>query len=84
MGMRKLSSTEAQDLCEILEERSIGKSTVFTTQLPLGHWSEVIPDPVIADAIRDRLQHAALEIRITGESYRGVKARKLASKKKEA
>ena len=28
MGMRKLSSTEAQDLCEILEERSIGKSTV--------------------------------------------------------
>lgn len=33
MGMRKLSSTEAQDLCEILEERSIGKSTMFTTQL---------------------------------------------------
>jgi DNA replication protein DnaC len=84
MGMRKLSSTEAQDLCEILEERSIGKSTVFTTQLPLSHWSEVIGDPVIADAIRDRLEHAALVIQITGESYRGVKARKLASKKKDA
>jgi DNA replication protein DnaC len=84
MGMRKLSSTEAQDLCEILEERSIGKSTVFTTQLPLDHWSEVIADPVIADAIRDRLEHAALTIHITGESYRGVKARKLASKKKDA
>ena len=61
-GMRKLSSTEAQDLCEILEERSYGKS----------------------DAIRDRLEHAALTIRITGESYRGVKARKLAAKKKDA
>ena len=82
--MRRLSSTEAQDLCEILEERSTGKSTVFTTQLPLDHWSEVIPDPVISDAIRDRLHHAALKIEITGESYRGVKARKLASKKKEA
>jgi DNA replication protein DnaC len=57
---------------------------VFTTQLPLDHWSEVIADPVIADAIRDRLEHAALVIQITGESYRGVKARKLASKKKEA
>jgi DNA replication protein DnaC len=45
MGMRKLSSVEAQDLCEILEERSIGKSTVFTTQLPLDHWSEVIAEP---------------------------------------
>ena len=83
-GMRKLTATEAQDLCEILEERSIAKSTIFTTQLPLDHWSEVIADPVIADAIRDRLQHSALTINSTGESYRGVKARKLASKKKDA
>ena len=84
VGMRKLTATEAQDLCEMLEERSLGKSTVFTTQLPLDHWSEVIADPVIADAIRDRLHHSALTIHITGESYRCVKARKLASKKKDA
>jgi DNA replication protein DnaC len=83
-GMRKLSSTEAQDLCELLEARSIGKSTLFTTQLPLDHWAEVIADPVIADAIRDRLEHAALLIKITGESYRAVKAKKLAQKRKEA
>jgi DNA replication protein DnaC len=82
-GMRKLSSTEPQDLCELLEERSINKSTLFTTQLPLDHWSEVIADPVIADAIRDRLEHSALTLHITGESYRGVKARKLAGKKKD-
>ena len=61
MGMRKLSATEAQDLCELLEERSISKSTLFTTQLPLDHWTEVIADPVIADAIRDRLEHSALD-----------------------
>jgi len=84
IGMRKLSSTEAQDLCEVLEERSAGKSVAFTTQLPLKHWAEVIADPVIADAIHDRLAHAALVLNITGESYRGVKARKLASKKKDA
>jgi DNA replication protein DnaC len=83
-GMRKLSATEAQDLCELLEERSINRSTLFTTQLPLDHWTEVIGDPVIADAIRDRLQHSALAIHITGESYRGVKARKLASRKKDS
>ena len=83
-GMRKLSSTEAQDLCELLEERSIDKSTVFTTQLPLDHWGEVIGDSVITDAIRDRLEHSALRVTITGESYRGVKARKLAAKKKDA
>ena len=84
VGMRKLTATEAQDLCEILEERSLGKSTLFTTQLPLDHWAEVIADPVIADAIRDRLQHVALTITITGESYRGVKARKLAARTKDS
>lgn len=83
-GMRKLTAIEAQDLCELLEERSIDRSTVFTTQLPIDHWAEVIGDPVIADAIRDRLEHAALTINLTGESYRGVKARKLATKKKDA
>jgi hypothetical protein len=48
------------------------------------HWNEVIPDTVIFDAIRDRLEHSALTITITGPTYRGVKARKLASKKKDA
>jgi DNA replication protein DnaC len=84
MGSRKLTATEAQDLCEVLEERSSSKSVVFTSQLPLAHWSEVIADTVIADAIFDRLQHSALTIEVTGESYRGVKARKLASRKKDA
>jgi DNA replication protein DnaC len=76
-GMRKLNSTEAQDLCEILEARSHGKSTIITTQLPLDHWNEVIGDPVIADAFLDRLRHAAIKINIVGETYRAVKAKKL-------
>ena len=84
MGMRKFTATEAQDLCEIIEERSIDKSVAFTSQLPVDHWNEVIPDTVIFDAIRDRLEHSALTINITGDTYRGVKARKLASKKKDA
>jgi len=81
-GMRKLSAMESQDLCEILEERSIGKSTLITTQLPLDNWQEVINDPVIYDAVKDRLRHAALTFTITGESYRGVKAKKLETSKK--
>lgn len=85
IGMRKLSSTEAQDLREILEERSIGKSTMFTTQLSLDHWSEVIADPVIADAIRDRLEHASLRPpHIRSGSCRRVKARNLVIKKHSA
>ena len=82
-GSRKLSSVEAQDLCEIIEERTVGKSIIITTQLPLSHWNEVISDPVIADAIIDRLIHTSLTINITGESYRKIKARKLDKKEEK-
>lgn len=78
-GMRKLNSTEAQDLCEILEKRQDQKSTIITTQLPLTHWEEVIEDPVIVDAVKDRLKHAAITLKLTGETYRMLKAKKLDS-----
>lgn len=76
-GMRKLTSTEAQDLCEILEARSVAKSTIITTQLPIDHWGEVIEDVVIADAVKDRVRHSAITLMLTGETYRYVKAKKL-------
>lgn len=80
-GMRKLGSTEAQDLKEILELRAIGKSTFFTTQLPINHWNEVIEDVVILDAIVDLIQHSAIKIEMKGEkSYREIKAKKLDQK----
>lgn len=78
-GMRKFTAVEAEDLREILEERSYGKATLITTQLPLDHWAEVIPDPVLAEAIVDRIDGMALKIKITGESYRPIKGKKLDS-----
>jgi hypothetical protein len=44
----------------------------------------VFGDAVIFDFIRERLEHSALTVNITGDTYRGVKPRKLASKKKDA
>jgi DNA replication protein DnaC len=75
-GMRKLNSTEAQDLKELLEIRSINKSTFFTTQLPINHWKEVI-----VEAIVDLVQHSAIKIEMKGEiTYREIKAKKLDQK----
>lgn len=76
-GMRKLSSTEAQDLKELLEIRSLTKSTIFTTQLPLSHWKEVIEDEVIIEPIIDLLEHSSIKFEMKGESYRKIKAKKL-------
>jgi DNA replication protein DnaC len=83
-GMKKLTAVEAEDLREILEERSYGKSTLITTQLPVDHWPEVIPDPVLAEAIRDRMDGPALHFKIVGESYRKVVIAKKAEKAKQA
>lgn len=80
-GMRKLSSTEAQDLKELLELRSISKSTFFTTQLPVSHWNEVIEDEVILEAIVDLVDHSSIKIEMKGEvTYREIKAKKLDAK----
>ena len=83
LGLRKFTAQEAHDLCELLEERMAEKSTIITTQLPLDHWSEVIEDPVIADAIIDRLIHSSVKIILKGESYRKEKAKKLDQKVKK-
>lgn len=82
-GMRKFTAMEAEDLREICEERSYGKSTLITTQLPIKHWPEVLPDPVLADAIKDRFEGPGLVITITGESYRPKKAKVAAEGKTE-
>lgn len=70
LGMRKFTSQEAEDLRDIIEHRSYGKSTIITTQLPINHWSEVIGDEIIRDALVDRLEPPGLVIKMDGPSYR--------------
>ena len=85
MGMRKIHRRPRLRICAKSSRSARSTSPRSSPRsCPLDHWNEVIADPVIADAIRDRLEHSALTINITGESYRGVKARKLACKKKDA
>ena len=70
LGMRKFTSQEAEDLRDVIEHRSYGKSTLITTQLPVDHWGEVIGDEIIRDALVDRLEPPGLIIKMKGPSYR--------------
>lgn len=70
LGMRKLTSQEAEDLRDVIEHRSYGKSTIITTQLPVDHWGEVIGDEIILDALVDRLEPPGLIIKMDGPTYR--------------
>lgn len=82
-GLRKFTAMEAEDLREILEERSFGKSTMITTQLPIKHWAEVLPDPVLAEAIIDRVEGPGLVVNVTGDTYRTKFKPQTVAKEKE-
>lgn len=70
IGLKTLSPQIVQDLYDVLEERYQKKSTFITSQLPLQNWKEIIEDPLILEAILDRLIHPSILIEITGESCR--------------
>lgn len=84
LGMRKFSSQEAEDLRDIIEHRSYGKSTIITTQLPVDHWGEVFGDQIILDALVDRLEPAGITIPFDGPSYRGNEKKTVETKRAKA
>src|SRR5579872_2627859 len=71
-GLRKLLAQEAHDFVDLLKARIGEKSTIFTTQVPLNNWPELIEDPVIADAVIDRLKHTSVKLDLDGDTYRKV------------
>ena len=68
--IRPLTSDQAADLLEVVEDRAQLRSTVLTSQLPVAEWHEAIGDPTIADAVLDRLLERANRIELVGESLR--------------
>ena len=72
-GMTPLDEEQRQLLLEVLEQRYETTSTIITSQLPIDSWYEYLNDPVIADALLDRIVHQAERITLKGESLRKVK-----------
>jgi DNA replication protein DnaC len=69
-GLTPMNNEQRRDLLEILDDRCTTRSTLVTSQLPLEHWHEYLADPTLADAILDRLVHAAYKLTLRGESLR--------------
>ena len=75
-GLAPVTLDQARDLLEIVDDRHERRSTIVTTQLPIEHWHEMIPNPTIADAILDRLVHNAHRLTLKGESMRKTAAKR--------
>jgi DNA replication protein DnaC len=69
-GIQPLDAQSRSALMEIIEDRHGKSSTIFTSQIPVSKWHEVIGDQTIADAILDRIVHDAHRVEMKGESLR--------------
>lgn len=65
---------ERQDLLEVLEDRQGLRSTIVTSQVPVKQWHDYLGEPTVADAILERLVHAAHRIELKGPSRRKPKS----------
>ncbi len=81
-GIQPLDQQSRTILMEIIEDRHGKRSTLFTSQVPVNNWFEVIGEQTIADAILDRIIHDALRLELKGESMR-KKRSNLQSEKEE-
>jgi DNA replication protein DnaC len=70
LGLQPVPPPRAADLLEVIEDRAGLRSTIVTSQLPVGHWHEALGEPTLADAILDRLVHGAHRLELRGESMR--------------
>lgn len=69
-GLSPLSSAEAKDFLEVIEECQGACSIVIAGQLPIESWHQAIGNPTVADAILDRLVYTSYKFNLKGESMR--------------
>ncbi|MBI4688014.1 MAG: ATP-binding protein, partial [Nitrospirae bacterium] len=69
-GLKPLTQFQSDDFYEIINERYMKKSTIFTGNRTVEDWHKLFPDPIIANSAMDRIAHNAHQITMTGESYR--------------
>lgn len=69
-GLRAYTHEEATVLMDILEDRYRKGTAIITSQVdPIG-WHKLFEDPVIAEAIADRLTKPSMAIKLKGGAYR--------------
>lgn len=71
LGYLDVDEEGADLLFQLVNRRYVlGRSTIVTTNVPVGRWGDVFGSNVTASAIADRLCHHCTLVKITGRSYR--------------
>ena len=70
IGMRKLPSTAAEDLLEVVMRRYERASTLLTTNRPVEDWGKLLGDTAAVSALLDRLLHHGHVLKCGPRSWR--------------
>jgi DNA replication protein DnaC len=84
-GMRELTARQADDLYELINERT-GRSLILTNNRSPVDWYPLFPNPVVAESLLDRLINTSHQVFMNGPSYRPNKrpGRSVTNDRKEA
>jgi len=66
----QLQETEARELLEIIEARYNQYPTIFCSQFDVDGWYTKIGEPILAEAVCDRIVHNSYTIVLSGDSMR--------------
>lgn len=70
LGYLPIEKYDAKLFFQLIDMRYEKRSTILTTNINFNSWDDIFYDPVIANAILDRILHHAHVVNITGKSYR--------------
>ena len=70
LGYQKMDTGSANLFFNMIAKRYEKLSTIITTNSPFSKWTEIFNEPVLTNALLDRLLHHCSVININGPSYR--------------
>lgn len=70
LGYLPIEKEDSKLFFQLIDRRYEKRSTILTTNINFNSWDGIFYDPVIANAILDRVLHHAHVVNITGKSYR--------------
>lgn len=70
LGYEKMDADTANLFFNLIAKRYEKSSTIITTNIAFSKWPEVFGDPVLTNALLDRLLHHCSVLNINGPSYR--------------
>ena len=70
LGYQRMDTDSANLFFTLIAKRYEKSSTIITTNSPFSKWADIFQEPVLTNALLDRLLHHCSVININGPSYR--------------